>query len=145
VSKDVGVRVSSRVQIKKISMTDEPKGELAIRVVAMPKDTNPAGDVFGGWLISQMDLAGGVFCRKIAKGRVVTVTIDSTTFNEPVFIGDTLCCYVSLVKVGRTSITTYIEAYVNRDFEDTRIKVTEGEFKYVKMDKDRKPSPIHQK
>ena len=125
-------------------MTDEPKGELAIRVVAMPKDTNPAGDVFGGWLISQMDLAGGVFCRKIAKGRVVTVTIDSTTFNEPVFIGDTLCCYVSLVKVGRTSITTYIEAYVNRDFEDTRIKVTEGEFKYVKMDENRKPSPIKQ-
>jgi acyl-CoA thioesterase YciA len=123
-------------------MTEEPKGELAIRVVAMPKDTNPAGDVFGGWLISQMDLAGGVFCRKIAKGRVVTVTIDSTTFNEPVFIGDTLCCYVSLVKVGRTSITTYIEAYVNRDFEDTRIKVTEGEFKYVKMDENRKPSPI---
>ncbi len=123
-------------------MTEEPKGELAIRVVAMPKDTNPAGDVFGGWLISQMDLAGGVFCRRIAKGRVVTVTIDSTTFNEPVFIGDTLCCYVSLVKIGRTSITTYIEAYVNRDFEDTRIKVTEGEFKYVKMDENRKPSPI---
>jgi len=123
-------------------MNGKPKGELAIRVVAMPKDTNPAGDVFGGWLISQMDLAGGVFCRKIAKGRVVTVTIDSTTFNAPVFIGDTLCCYVSLVKIGRTSITVYIEAYVNRDFEDTRIKVTEGEFKYVKMDENRKPSPI---
>ncbi|NQX97099.1 MAG: acyl-CoA thioesterase [Flavobacteriales bacterium] len=125
-------------------MSKEPKGELAIRVVAMPKDTNPAGDVFGGWLISQMDLAGGVFCRKIAKGRVVTVTIESTTFNAPVFIGDTLCCYVSLVKIGRTSITTYIEAYVNRDFEDTRIKVTEGEFKYVKMDENRMPSPIDQ-
>jgi acyl-CoA thioesterase YciA len=125
-------------------MNPEPKGELAIRVVAMPKDTNPAGDVFGGWLISQMDLAGGVFCRKIAKGRVVTVTIESTTFKAPVFIGDTLCCYVSLVKIGRTSITTYIEAYVNRDFEDTRIKVTEGEFTYVKMDENRKPSPIHQ-
>ena len=123
-------------------MNSEPKGELAIRVVAMPKDTNPAGDVFGGWLISQMDLAGGVFCRKIAKGRVVTVTIDSTTFNEPVYIGDTLCCYVSLVKIGRTSITVYIEAYVNRDFEDSRIKVTEGEFKYVKMDENRKPAPI---
>lgn len=123
-------------------MNEEAKGELAIRVVAMPKDTNPAGDVFGGWLISQMDLAGGVFCRKIAKGRVVTVTIDSTTFNAPVFIGDTLCCYVSLVKIGRTSITVYIEAYVNRDFEDNRIKVTEGEFKYVKMDENRKPSPI---
>lgn len=125
-------------------MNNQPKGELAIRVVAMPKDTNPAGDVFGGWLISQMDLAGGVFCRKIAKGRVVTVTIESTTFNAPVFIGDTLCCYVSLVKIGRTSITTYIEAYVNRDFEDTRIKVTEGEFKYVKMDENRNPSPIKQ-
>ncbi|MBL4592316.1 MAG: acyl-CoA thioesterase [Flavobacteriales bacterium] len=124
-------------------MKDQPKGELAIRVVAMPKDTNPAGDVFGGWLISQMDLAGGVFCRKIAKGRVVTVTIDSTTFNAPVFIGDTLCCYVSLVKIGRTSITVYIEAYVNRDFEDTRIKVTEGEFKYVKMDENRKPALIN--
>jgi acyl-CoA thioesterase YciA len=123
-------------------MNKEPKGELAIRVVAMPKDTNPAGDVFGGWLISQMDLAGGVFCRRYAKGRVVTVTIDSTTFNAPVFIGDTLCCYVSLVKIGRTSITTHIEAYVNRDFEDTRIKVTEGEFKYVKMDENRKPAPI---
>jgi len=126
-------------------MIDQPKGELAIRVVAMPKDTNPAGDVFGGWLISQMDLAGGVFCRKIAKGRVVTVSIESTTFKEPVFIGDTLCCYVSLVKIGRTSITTYIEAYINRDFEDTRIKVTEGEFKYVKTDKNRKPTPIGHK
>ena len=125
-------------------MNIEPTGELAIRVVAMPKDTNPAGDVFGGWLLSQMDLAGGVFCRKIAKGRVVTVKIESTTFNAPVFIGDTLCCYVSLVKIGRTSITTYIEAYVNRDFEDTRIKVTEGEFKYVKMDENRKPTPIDQ-
>jgi acyl-CoA thioesterase YciA len=122
----------------------KPKGELAIRVVAMPKDTNPAGDIFGGWLLSQMDLAGGVFCRKFAKGRVVTITIDSTTFNAPVFIGDTLCCYVSLVKIGRTSITTHIEAYVNRDFEDTRIKVTEGEFKYVKMDENRKPTLIDQ-
>jgi acyl-CoA thioesterase YciA len=124
-------------------MDIEPKGELAIRVVAMPKDTNPAGEIFGGWLLSQMDLAGGVFCRKFAKGRVVTVTIDSATFNAPVFIGDTLCCYVSLVKIGRTSITTYIEAYVNRDFENTRIKVTEGEFKYVKMDENRKPAPIN--
>jgi acyl-CoA thioesterase YciA len=123
-------------------MNNEPKGELAIRVVAMPKDTNPAGDIFGGWLLSQMDLAGGVFCRKFAKGKVVTVKIDSTTFNAPVYIGDTLCCYVSLVKIGRTSITTYIEAYVNRDFENTRIKVTEGEFKYVKMDENGKPAPI---
>ena len=124
-------------------MTTEPKGELAIRVVAMPKDTNPTGDIFGGWLISQMDLAGIVFCRKIAKGPIATVTIDSTTFKEPVFVGDTLCCYVSLVKIGMTSITTHIEVYVSRDFENTRIKVTEGEFKYVKLDENRKPTPIN--
>lgn len=126
-------------------MTDKPKGELAIKVVAMPKDTNPAGDVFGGWLLSQMDLAGGVVCRKIAKGRVVTVTIDSTTFNEPVFIGDTLCCYVSLVKIGKTSITVHIEAFVSRDFESENvIKVTSGDFKYVKLNGNRKPTLINE-
>jgi acyl-CoA thioesterase YciA len=126
-------------------MKNQPKGELAIKVMAMPKDTNPAGDVFGGWLLSQMDLAGGVFCRKIAKGRVVTVTIDSTTFNEPVFIGDTLCCYVSLVKIGKTSITVHIEAFVSRDFESENvIKVTSGDFKYVKLNGNRKPTLINE-
>lgn len=126
-------------------MKNQPKGELAIKVMAMPKDTNPAGDVFGGWLLSQMDLAGGVFCRKIAKGRVVTVTIDSTTFNEPVFIGDTLCCYVSLVKIGKTSITVHIEAFVSRDFESENvIKVTSGDFKYVKLNGNRKPTIINE-
>jgi acyl-CoA thioesterase YciA len=124
-------------------MKENPKGELTIQVVAMPRDTNPAGDVFGGWLLSQMDLAGGVFCRKIAKGRVVTVTIESTTFSEPVFIGDTLCCYVSLVKLGRTSLAVHIEAYVSRDFDNENwIKVTEGDFKYVKVNEDRKPVPV---
>ena len=126
-------------------MKNQPKGELAIKVMAMPKDTNPAGDVFGGWLLSQMDLAGGVFCWKIAKGRVVTVTIDSTTFNEPVFIGDTLCCYVSLVKIGKTSITVHIEAFVSRDFESENvIKVTSGDFKYVKLNGNRKPTLINE-
>jgi acyl-CoA thioesterase YciA len=126
-------------------MKNQPKGELAIKVMAMPKDTNPAGDVFGGWLLSQMDLAGGVFCRKIAIGRVVTVTIDSTTFNEPVFIGDTLCCYVSLVKIGKTSITVHIEAFVSRDFESENvIKVTSGDFKYVKLNGNRKPTLINE-
>jgi len=126
-------------------MKNQTKGELAIKVMAMPKVTNPAGDVFGGWLLSQMDLAGGVFCRKIAKGRVVTVTIDSTTFNEPVFIGDTLCCYVSLVKIGKTSITVHIEAFVSRDFESENvIKVTSGDFKYVKLNGNRKPTLINE-
>jgi len=125
-------------------MENQKKGDLTIRVLAMPADTNPSGDVFGGWLLSQMDIAGGVFCRKIAKGRVVTVAIDSTTFKLPVFVGDTLCCYVHLIKKGRTSLTVGIEAWVNREFgeEGSSIKVTEGEYTYVKVDDNRNPIPI---
>lgn len=124
-------------------MTDIPKGELTIQVLAMPADTNPAGDIFGGWLLSQMDIAGGVFCRKIAKGRVVTVALEETVFNHPVFIGDTLCCYVSLVKQGRTSMTVRIEAWVNREYErEGSIKVTEGLYTYVKVDEERRPIKI---
>ena len=117
--------------------------KLTIQVVAMPADTNPSGDVFGGWILSQMDLAGGVFCRKLVKGRVVTVAIDSTTFKLPVFVGDTLCCYVSLIKTGRTSITVHIESWVNREYEaEKSIKVTEGDFTYVKVDAERNPLVI---
>ena len=125
-------------------MSEQKKGDLTIRVLAMPADTNPSGDVFGGWLLSQMDIAGGVFCRKIAKGRVVTVAIDSTTFKLPVFVGDTLCCYVHLIKKGRTSLTVGIEAWVNREFgeDGSSIKVTEGEYTYVKVDEKRNPIPI---
>lgn len=124
-------------------MKEQPKGDATISVLAMPADTNPSGDVFGGWLLSQMDIAGGVFCRKIAKGRVVTVALDSTTFNLPVFVGDTLNCYVSLIKVGNTSITVKIEAWVNREFDQKdSIKVTEGVYTYVKVDDDRNPLPI---
>lgn len=121
-------------------MPDKPKGALTIQVLAMPADTNPAGDIFGGWLLSQMDIAGGIFCRKIAKGRVVTVALEETTFNHPVFIGDTLCCYVSLVRQGRTSLTVRIEAWVNREYErDGSMKVTEGLYTYVKVDDERRP------
>ena len=124
-------------------MIKQPKGELTIQVVAMPADTNPSGYVFGGWLLSQMDIAGGVFCRKVVKGPVVTVAIDSTTFKCPVFVGDTLCCYVSLIKIGKTSITVHIEAWVNREFEEeSNIKVTEGKYTYVKVDEDRRPVVI---
>jgi len=125
-------------------MNEPKKGELTIRVLAMPADTNPSGDVFGGWILSQMDIAGGVFCKKIAKGRVVTVAIDSTTFKLPVFVGDTLCCYVHLIRKGRTSLTVGIEAWVNREFgeEGSGIKVTEGQYTYVKVDDKRNPIPI---
>lgn len=124
-------------------MQDKPRGELTIRVVAMPKDTNPSGDVFGGWILSQMDIAGGVCCKQIARGRVVTIAIDSTEFKLPVFVGDTLCCYVEYVKQGRTSITVHIETWVNREYDkDKRILVTQGDFTYVKVDDDRHPIPI---
>jgi len=124
-------------------MARTPRGELTIRVQAMPKDTNPSGDVFGGWILSQMDIAGGVFCKQIAMGRVVTIAIDSTQFRLPVFIADTLCCYVNFVKQGRTSITVHIEAWVNREFDKEKIiLVTEGEFTFVKVDEDRNPTPI---
>lgn len=124
------------------SIGSEPVGELTIRVLAMPADMNPAGDIFGGWLLSQMDIAGGIFCRNLAKGRVVTISIQSTTFKRPVFVGDTLCCYVSLSKKGNTSIRVKIEAWANRDGSDHRIKVTEGEFTYVKIDENRNPTRI---
>jgi len=124
-------------------MKEEPKGELTIQVLAMPKDTNPSGDIFGGWLLSQMDIAGGTFCQKIAKGRVVTVAINSITFRLPVFTGDILSCYVGLKKVGQTSIAVHIEAWVNRQLEtETRIKVTEGEFTYVKVNNDGVPTSL---
>jgi len=124
-------------------MTDNPKGELTIQVLAMPKDTNPAGDIFGGWLVSQMDIAGGIYAQKIAKGRVVTVAINSIAFKLPVFNGDILSCYVDLKKRGRTSMTVHIEAWVNRRFEtEKQIKVTEGNFTYVKVSDDRVPIPL---
>ena len=138
--------------MKVLEVNRESKGELAIRVVAMPSDTNPAGDVFGGWLLSQMDLAGGVVCRKIAKSKVVTVAVDAMTFQSPVFIGDTLCVYVDVTKIGNTSITVHIEAWVNRelslsgkgikDGDQTKFKVTEASFTYVKVDENNKSSKI---
>ena len=124
-------------------MPDMPNGELTVRLVARPMDTNPAGDVFGGWILSQMDIAGGVFCRKIAKGRVVTIAIDKTTFKNPVFIGDTVSVYVNLLKQGRTSMTVHIETWVNRMYEaETHILVTRGDFVYVSIDENRNSRPI---
>jgi len=116
--------------------------ELAIRTLAMPADTNPAGDIFGGWVLSQMDIAGGLSSKKIAGGRTVTVAVDAMRFHRPVLIGDTLCCYVKTIKTGRTSITVKVEAFVSRQYQKKREKVTEGIFTYVKVDNDRKPVPL---
>jgi acyl-CoA thioesterase YciA len=121
----------------------EPRGELSIRTIAMPADTNPSGDIFGGWLLAQMDLAGGTAAWRRARGRVATIAVDGMTFYLPVRVGDVLCCYAELVKTGRTSLTYLIEAWVLRGPEsDLREKVTEGRFTFVAIDSDGKPRPL---
>ncbi len=125
-----------------MTVIDKQKGELSIRVLAMPADTNPAGDIFGGWLLSQMDIAGNLVAKRICKGRSVTVAIDSMAFLAPVFVGDTVCCYTTVKRIGRTSITLHIEAWVMRQHDIEEIKVTEGTFTYVAVDENRKPREI---
>jgi acyl-CoA thioesterase YciA len=112
----------------------EPCGDLCIRALAMPANTNQNGDVFGGWLLSQMDLAGGVFASKTSKLRTVTVAIDAMNFRKPVFVGDLVSVHASLVKVGKTSITIHLEAWVMRRKEMHSILVTDGNFTYVAID-----------
>ena len=121
----------------------EQKGELAIRTLAMPADTNPSGDIFGGWLISQMDIAGGITARARAHGRVATIAVTGFTFHKPVLVGDVVCCYADIHKIGHTSIVIGVEAWVLRqhDSEDL-IKVTEGVFTYVAIDDKENPRPI---
>jgi acyl-CoA thioesterase YciA len=119
-----------------------PQTEPALRAIAMPADANPNGDIFGGWLLSQMDLAGGTVATRRAKGRVVTVAITAMTFHRPVFIGDEVSCYVEIVTVGRTSITVKIESWVRRGRSDEMIEVTEGIFTYVAVDAERRPCPV---
>jgi acyl-CoA thioesterase YciA len=120
----------------------KPKGELAIRTLAMPADANPNGDIFGGWLLSQMDIAGGVVAFQRARGRVVTVAIDAMTFHTPVLIGDVVCCYADVSKVGRTSLTLGIEAWAITRADGTTRLVTEGTFTYVAIDDAKRPRPV---
>jgi len=115
---------------------------LASRTIAMPRDTNPKGDVFGGWLVSQMDLAASAIASIRANGRVVTVAIDGLVFYKPVFVGDEVSCYVDIVKVGRTSITLKVEAWVRRALSTTTLQVTEGSFTFVAIDPQRQPREI---
>jgi acyl-CoA thioesterase YciA len=121
---------------------DAPTGELTVRTMAMPRDTNPIGDIFGGYLLSQMDIAGGIFSQKIAKGRTVTIAVDSMTFYKPLNVGDVLCCYCDTIKIGRTSIAVKVEAWTIRKFQADREKITEGVFTYVAIDDKSWPRPI---
>jgi len=124
-------------------MADEaPAGEPAVMTVAMPKDTNPAGDIFGGWLMSQMDLAAGVLGMARAQGRVATVAVDGMSFHQPVLVGDTVGCWGTLVHVGRTSFKIRIETWVRRGRPRAPIKVTEGVFTMVALDDQGRPRPV---
>jgi acyl-CoA thioesterase YciA len=120
----------------------EPRGELQIRTLPMPADTNQAGDIFGGWLLGQMDVAGGIYAAKVAGGRVATVAVDAMTFKKPVYVGDVLCVYADLIRVGRTSLAIRVEAWVLRRNAGDRIPVTEGNFTYVALDGAGKPRPV---
>lgn len=119
-----------------------PATEPALRAIAMPADANPNGDIFGGWLLSQMDLAGGAVARRRAKGRTATVAITGMSFHRPVFVGDEVTCYASIVKIGNTSITVKVESWVRRGTSDEQIEVTEGTFTYVAIDNERRPRQV---
>jgi acyl-CoA thioesterase YciA len=117
--------------------------DLAIRVMAMPADTNAAGDIFGGWLMSQVDIAGSIIARRHANGRIVTVAVDSFQFKQPVFVGDLISCYARITRTGRTSLTINVKAFAERLQEDHEvILVTEAELTYVAVDENRRPRPL---
>jgi acyl-CoA thioesterase YciA len=116
--------------------------ELAIKVIAMPADSNSDGDMFGGWILSMMDLAGAVPARKRARMRIVTVAVENIVFHKPVFVGDCLECYAHIEKTGRSSITVKVETFVERREKQGKEKITEGRFVYVAIGPDRCSVPL---
>lgn len=121
---------------------DEPRGDLTLRTMAMPADTNAAGDIFGGWVLSQMDLAGGIAAGERARCRVVTIAVDAMKFIRPVHVGDVLCVYSDIGEIGRSSMKIRIEAWARRHRYDEREKVTEAIFTFVAVDEHGRPKPI---
>ena len=120
-----------------------PRGELMVAVVAMPADANPAGDIFGGWILSQMDITGGIAASRRARGRCATVGVKEMAFHRPVHIGDLVRCYATIERVGRTSITVDVQVWAASHSELVAEQlVTEGIFTYVAIDQDRKPRVV---
>ncbi len=123
-------------------MTDTPRGELTLRTLAMPADANAAGDIFGGWVMAQMDLACGIRAAERARGRVVTAAVREMAFAKPMKIGDTLEIHIEIIKIGRTSLTLHVEAWAQRYLSDARERVTHAEMVMVALDKDGNPTPV---
>jgi acyl-CoA thioesterase YciA len=117
--------------------------DLTIRVMAMPSDTNASGDIFGGWLMSQVDIAGSIVARRRALGRTVTVAVDSFQFRNPVFVGDVISCYAKITRIGKTSLTVNVKAFAERQGKSHHTHmVTEADLTYVAVDEQRKPRHI---
>jgi acyl-CoA thioesterase YciA len=125
--------------------TSKPQGDLVICVVATPADTNPNGDIFGGWLVSQLDMGAGVAARRRAHCRVVTVAIDKMVFIKPVAVGDTVACYAELVHVGRTSMRFNMQSWTLAVEDNNHKQVAEGVFTFVAIDENGKPQPVDRK
>jgi len=123
--------------------TSEPLGELALQTLAMPKDTNPSGDIFGGWLVSQMDLAAGIISKKVTKGRSATVAIQNVAFLRPVSVGSTVSCYCYVTKRGRTSLHIAVDVRTSHQLNQIdNLKVAEGLFVFVAIDDEGKSRPL---
>ena len=126
---------------------EEPRGDLLLRTMAMPGDTNPNGDIFGGWIMSQMDIAGAILAKEVAKGRTVTVAVDGMKFVKPVKVGDVVCCYGEVTRIGTTSMTLHLQTWVkpvlrHSESPRTRFKVTEANFTFVAVDEKGKKRPV---
>ncbi|MCQ1060251.1 acyl-CoA thioester hydrolase YciA [Photobacterium sp. DNB23_23_1] len=132
-------------------MTSEnniPRGQLLLRTLAMPADTNANGDIFGGWIMSQLDLAGGILAKEISSGRIVTVSVSSITFKKPVSVGDVVCVYGECTKIGRTSMNINLEVWIKPVREDNiedRFMVCDATFNYVAIDAEGRPRPVQKK
>ncbi len=128
-------------------LQEKPTGKPILRTLAMPADTNPHGDIFGGWIMSQMDIAGGIMAKEVSESRVVTVAVDSMKFLKPVHVGDVVCCYGKVQRIGTTSITVHLEIWVKPAAdtvkEEERIdKVTQAAFTYVAVDAEGRKHPV---
>ena len=130
------------VAVQEQVSAQEPKGELASRVLAMPSNSNPRGDIFGGWIMSLMDAAAAMTATKHANGRVVTVAVSALTFVRPIQVGDAVCCYTDVTLVGRTSLTLDVEVWVLRQGQGDRVLAAEGEFTFVAIDENGRPRRI---
>ncbi len=124
------------------TLPDLPQGELVIRTIGMPADTNANGDIFGGWLMSQMDLGGAVLARAISQSRVVTVSVEAMSFVSKVAVGDTVTCYAKLLSIGRTSMRIQVDVWVHRFVDGGQVRVTEGIYTYVAIDDLGKSRPV---